>query len=84
MEIRKTGCEKKDTCTHEFEILCDRVLKTKDGFYKEVSDYKLGQYFNIYICKKCSRIVTVDYDQYDDSPVYEFEEEYKVVRQRVR
>ena len=71
LEIRKTGCKDQDNCEHEFNILVEGVEKTLEGFYKEKEDYKPGQLFNLYICKKCSRIVAIDYDIYDDSPVLE-------------
>lgn len=83
MEIRKLGIDKQDNCNHEFKLLT-RNEKTLDGFYKEASDYKPGEFYNIYICNKCSRIVTVDYTKDDISPVIEFESEYKVKKTRKR
>lgn len=84
MEIRKTGNPIQDNCSHEFEIFVEGNEKTCDGFYKENSDYKPGQLYNMYICKKCSRIVTVSYTKENDNPVLEFAQEYPVAKKRTR
>lgn len=83
MEIRKLGIDSQDNCKHEFKLLASNE-KTMDGFYKEVSDYKPNEFYNVYICNKCSRIVTVDYTKNDISPVIDFESEYKIEKTRKR
>lgn len=81
MEIRKLGLEKYDNCNHEFEILSEPDKeKSIDGYYKDPADYKPGEFYKIYICRKCKRIVTVDYNIKDISPVEEFETQYKVLK----
>ena len=83
MEIRNLGIDRQDNCDHEFKLLTSNE-KTLDGYYKEKSDYKPGEFYNIYICNKCSRIVTVDYTKNDIGPVIDFESEYKVEKTRKR
>lgn len=84
MEIKKTGNFKQDNCNHMFRPISTNVEKTPEGFYKYEEDYKEGEMFNMYICDKCSRIVTVDFNIEDDSPVKEFEQEFKVIKTRKR
>ena len=84
MEIKKTGNFEQDNCNHIFTPIGVNTEKTLDGFYKNEEDYKEGEMFNMYICTKCSIIVTVDFNIEDDSPVKEFEQEFKVVKTRKR
>ncbi|MGM9878593.1 MAG: hypothetical protein ACI31R_00985 [Bacilli bacterium] len=58
--------------------------KTLEGFYKNEEDYQEGEMFNLYYCIKCSRIVSVDFNINDNSPVKEFEKEFKVIKTRKR
>ena len=84
MKIKKTGCSEQDNCNHIFRPISINTEKTLEGFCKYEEDYKEGEMFNVYICDKCSRIVTVDFNIEDDSPVKEFEQEFKVVKTRKR
>lgn len=77
--MRKVGCfTEQDVCSHEFVELGEETPKTFDGFYKELKDYKYGEMFKLYICRKCSKIVSVDFNVKDRSPVLEFERSHKV------
>ena len=69
---------KQDVCSHEFIELCDDTPKTYDGYYLDVRKYKYGEMYKLYICKKCSKIVCVDFNIKDRSPVVEFERKNKV------
>ncbi len=84
MEISKTGNPTQDNCEHEFISLGKAQEKTLLGYYKYEEDYKPGEMYKQYFCIKCSRIVFIDYNIEDDSPVTEFEKEYKVIHVRKR
>ncbi len=67
-----------DVCSHEFIELCEDTPKTYDGYYLNVRKYEYGEMYKLYICKKCSKIVSVDFNIKDRSPVVEFEKNNKV------
>ena len=84
MKLKRTGNPPQDDCIHIFEPISINSPKTRLGFYKDALDFKKGEMYNIYMCTKCSRIVTVDFNEKDESPVKEFENEFEVAKTRIR
>ena len=70
--------ENQKKCNHEFQLLAS-AKKTIEGYYKDPRDYKKGERFNMYMCRKCSVISSVHYNENDITPVLEFEEKHTIV-----
>lgn len=83
MKIRKVGIAEQDDCIHEFVPLGITEKKTFGGFYKEKKDEKQGEMYKLFICEKCSRIVSIDFHIGDNKPLEEFKKEY-IVKERKR